>query len=104
MTTYRRVLRVAAARCDDLERFTAEGFVGKTDRGTEFDEEVVFRDGRRMAIQVCRCRGESYYAQGVLFDADGNERGCTTCGDGFAGEFEVECDDNTYIVDVRRGL
>lgn len=71
---------------------------------TEFDEEVVFENGNRMAIQVCTpCDPsfESCWTQGVVFDADGNELGCTDCGESFAGEYCVQIDEDEYVVNVR---
>ncbi len=73
--------------------------------GIEFDREVVFENGNRMAIQVCgpgRPDEESCWTQGVLFDHDGNELGCTHCGDSFEGEYWVDYENDQYIVNVKK--
>lgn len=57
-----------------------------------FDYEVEFKDGCRMAIQVCaplRPLVESCWTQGVLFDKKGNELGCTDVGESLLGEYQV---------------
>lgn len=71
--------------------------------GVEFDQEVVFENGMRMAIQVCASGNpteESCWTQGVLFDQHGNERGCTDVGESFLGEYCVECDGDEYVTEV----
>jgi hypothetical protein len=76
-------------------------------KGTYFDEEVVFDDGKRMAIQVCACDKDPNdnvappaWTQGVLFDPDGNELGCTEVGEYFDGDYCVYLDDVEYCVTV----
>ena len=71
--------------------------------GVEFDEEVVFEDGNRMAIQVCGPGDpseETCWTQGVVFDSEGNELGCTDCGESFLGEYSVVIGDDEYVVNV----
>lgn len=67
-----------------------------------FDNEVVFPNGFRMAIQViaAETEGETAWTQGVLFDEDGNELGCTDVGESFLGEYCVNYDGTEYIVNV----
>jgi len=67
-----------------------------------FDREVEFDDGLRMAIQVIASSepAEGCWTQGVLFDADGAELGCTEPDDTFAGKYVVECDGDSYTVRV----
>jgi hypothetical protein len=70
--------------------------------GVIFDEEVRF-DGHFMVIQVCTSgdpQTESCWTQGVLFDRAGNECGCTDVGESFLGEYQVDHDGTTYIVEV----
>ena len=58
-----------------------------------FDEEVVFKDGTRMAIQaICSedPTSEPIWTQGVLFGEEGTELGCTDVGESFYGEFQVD--------------
>lgn len=54
-----------------------------------FDREAVFADGHRMAIQVVSSPDEPAWTQGVLFDANGAELGCTDVGESFLGEYSV---------------
>lgn len=71
--------------------------------GVEFDEEVVFDNGVRMAIQVCASGNpseEPCWTQGVLFASDGTELGCTDVGESFMGEYHIDDGDDEYIVTV----
>lgn len=70
-----------------------------------FDREVVFEDGRRMAIQVVtNLDGGGAWTQGVLFGAEGGELGCTEPGDKLAGEYRVDVEEedgtHTYTAKV----
>ena len=68
-----------------------------------FDEEVIFDDGVRMAIQVCapnEVETEGCWVQGVLFTSDGHELGCTGADDSILGEYNIECDNNEYVCHV----
>ena len=68
-----------------------------------FDEEVVFDDGMRMAIQVVTTTEpmeEDAWTQGVLFDSVGNECGCTDCGDSFLGEYTIWVGSDSYTCNV----
>jgi hypothetical protein len=85
---------------DHLAACCADGYVCKEKDGYEFDEEYRFPNGIRMAVQVCRARGESCWTQAVLFDAEGNELGFTDCSDGIETEFAVEYDGTNYCVEV----
>ena len=61
-----------------------------------FDREVVFSDGRRMAIQVIAPNAvetDSCWCQGVLFGPEGAELGCTEPGDTLTGEYRVDVED-----------
>ena len=84
---------------DRLVECCADGYVCDSD-GIEYDAEYRFPDGIRMAVQVCKARGESCWTQGVLFDADGNELGCTDCSDGIETEFAIEYEGTNYCVEV----
>lgn len=64
-----------------------------------FDQEVVFGDGNRMAIQAIASlepSNEPIWTQGVLFAANGEEIGFTEPSDSFWGEYQVD----DYVVDV----
>lgn len=72
-----------------------------------FDEEALFPNGNRMAIQVIAGSRNPFdewtdpaWTQGVLFSPDGEELGCTEVGDCFDGEYEIEYEGVKYIVDV----
>lgn len=69
-------------------------------RGTEFDEEFVFSNGMRMAIQVCLAGDEPCWTQGVLFSANGEEIGCTEVSDTFLQTYTVLVEDDEYEVIV----
>lgn len=96
-------IELPAAMIEKLERL-CEGPAADCRRDEcVFDREAVFLDGRRMAVQVIAPgEPEEYgcWTQGVLFDADGAELGCTEPGDTFAGEYCVDCDGVTYTATV----
>jgi hypothetical protein len=100
MKTFRRTIRVWQSEYDRLSACCKEGYVCADEDGYELDEEVKFPGGIRMAVQVCKARGDSCWTQGVLFDKVGNELGCTDCSDGIYGEFEIEFEDTLYSVEV----
>lgn len=101
----RKTLIVDQAQLDALNElceFDGEG------GGCEvyFDNEVVFDDGCRMAIQVCASSSDTHeefpppaWTQGVLFSPEGSELGCTEVGDSLDGEYQVD----NYIVLVTGG-
>jgi hypothetical protein len=71
-----------------------------------FDRESVFDNGYRMAIQVVvpyDTDDEPCWSQGVLFDKDGNELGCTDVGDQLSGDYVVWHGDDRYAVSVIEG-
>jgi hypothetical protein len=67
-----------------------------------FDNEVVFPNGFRMAIQViaAETKGDTAWTQGVLFDENGNELGNTDVGESFLGEYCVYYEGAEYTVNV----
>ena len=70
-----------------------------------FDEEVVFDNGHRVAIQVVTTTEpdkESCWTQGVLFDKAGNELCCTEVGESFLDEYYLfdNYTGDVYIVNV----
>ena len=68
-----------------------------------FDVEYVFPNNIRMAIQVITSgepNEEPAWTQGVLFDENGNELGCTDAGDSFIGEYVVWNQKDEYVVNV----
>lgn len=96
-------LRVSQLIAEQMEKICSE-ICGDVKRdGVEFDQEVVFENGNRMAIQVCGPGNpleETCWTQGVVFDSDGNELGCTDCGESFLGEYCVIVGDDEYVVNV----
>ena len=73
---------------------------------TIFDEEVIFQDGNRMAIQVVTSlepEKEPAWTQGVLFAPNGTELGFTECGDSFIDEYIVWYNNTEYSVIVSEG-
>lgn len=102
---YTQTLKVNRVIAEQLERDCQEP-PGLSDVGRDeplFDEEVVFSNGHRMAIQVIASNEpdeESCWTQGVVFDERGNELGCTDVGESFLGEYHVPVDDDEYVVEV----
>lgn len=96
-------MRVQRYIGESMERLCSQICSDAKKDGVEFDEEVTFDNGNRMAIQVCGPgdpQSESCWTQGVVFDADGNELGCTDCGESFEGEYCVQVGDDEYVVNV----
>lgn len=103
MTKSSKELVVETAKAQQLEAY-CEYPPGDCGRGEAiFDEEVVFEDGRRVAIQVIASENpeeEMCWTQGVLFSPEGNELACTDVGEAFIGEFELDYDGDQYEVIV----
>ena len=69
-----------------------------------FDEEFVFPNGNRMAIQVIAPEDpgvETAWSQGVLLSPEGNELGCTDVGEDFLGEYIIWNTHGKYTVNVK---
>ncbi len=101
---YMQVLTMPAAELARLEATLQDGYECPHKDGYEFDEEVVFDDGVRMAIQVCRPseRGHPCWSQAVLFDDYGREVACLDTSDTLFTEREVAIEHNaaTYRVAI----
>lgn len=102
MNAYHETMPLPADTIERLEELCRGPATGCGSDETVFDHEVTFDDGCRMAIQVVAPNdpAESCWTQGVLFDANGAELGCTEPGDTFAGVYVVECDGDSYTVRV----
>lgn len=106
MDCFHETMTVPNDTIDRLETLCSGPAVGCGRDETVFDMTVGFDDGCRMAIQVVApsdVESESCWTQGVLFDPDGHEIGCTDVGDTFAGEYRVETQDGFYTVAVTDG-
>lgn len=98
-------LEVDAVTFDEMEKIVDEPHEDVKKDGVEFDEEFIFSNGNRMAIQVCGPGDpseESCWTQGVVFDPAGNELGCTDVGESFEGEYHVPVGNDEYVVNVIR--
>lgn len=97
------VLKVDNDTAEKMERLCIKPDGNISHKENPFDEEYVFPDGCRMAIQVCSCHDtakDPCWTQGVLFTEDGFEVGCTDVGDSFLGEYIVYYNHNEYQVMV----
>lgn len=106
MSAYHETMILPAATIERLEKLCDGPAVDCGRDETIFDREVKFDDGCRMAIQVVAPNAvetDSCWAQGVLFDADGNELGYTDVGECVAGEYRVEHDGRVYAAFVTGG-
>jgi len=100
---YEKKLLVDAHVASEMVRIVLEPDSSVKKDGVEFDEEVVFDDGIRMAIQVCASGdpcNEPCWTQGVLFTPEGNEIGCTDVGESFLGEYHIKHENTEYVVTV----
>lgn len=108
-TNYTATLAIPAGELDRLERLCRRPGIEGVYAWNEsdeviFDRETAFPDGMRMAIRVVAPtidpEHESAWTEGVLFDANGCERGCTEPGESAAGEYTIDCDGSTYTAVV----
>lgn len=98
---YEQFLYVDGFVAVEMERIVQNPDSSVKGDGIEFDKEVVFENGMRMAIQVCSSGNpteEPCWTQGVLFESDGTELGCTDVGESFLGEYHIADGDNEYVV------
>ena len=104
MNAYYETMPLPADTIDRVEKLCRGPATDCGSDETVFDREVTFDDGCRMAIQVVASNdpAESCWTQGVLFDADGAELGCTEVSESLAGEYVVECDGQRYTATVER--
>lgn len=102
MNAYHETMPLPADTIDRLEELCRGPATDCGSDETVFDREVNFDDGCRMAIQVVAPNDPagSCWTQGVLFDANGAELGCTEPGDTFAGDYEVSCNGSVYSARV----
>jgi hypothetical protein len=95
----KETLKVGEYLGTELERFCVEPPMDCGRGEVLFDEDVRFSDGHYMAIQVIASETpdeEECWTQGVLFNPDGYELGCTDVGESFLGEYQVD----NYVVNV----
>jgi hypothetical protein len=103
MNAYHETIAMPA---DTLEKYEQLCRAPATDCGRDeciFDESVPIGDSMVMAIQVIACSEPEEggcWTQGVLFDGNGAELGCTEPGDTFEGEYRVEHGGDVYEVRV----
>lgn len=100
---YTRELYVGRTLGEEMERLCREPNCNIERDCPQFDEEVTFPDGRRVAIQVVSPNdpaSESCWTQGVLFDKNGTELACTDVGESFADEYCLPYGDDEYVVEV----
>lgn len=102
-------LHVSKETADLMNRLLNETDSKLIKDSVQFDHEVVFDDGFRMAIQVVSSsvaglspRLHPCWTQGVLFDEAGNELNFTEVGESFLGEYTCDYDGITYeaIVEI----
>lgn len=101
MQQFSGTMLVNQALLNEMDLACQEAYSGQDKKGTRFDREFVFDDGNRMAIQVVNAMEEPCWTQGVLFDPEGQELGCTDVGDSLSGEFAIELTDSCYTLIVR---
>lgn len=103
MNAYHETIALTADTLDKYEALCRGPATGCGRDECIYDESVPIGDGLTMAIQVIAPSDPDEagcWTQGVLFDGDGAELGCTEPGDTFAGEYCVECDGDSYTVRV----
>lgn len=93
-------LVLPAAKIAELERHCSRFVDVGQKEGCLFDQEVVFDDGMRMAVQVCLAPSEPCWTQAVLFTPNGEEVGCTDVGDFFEDVYTLDHDNVIYSVTV----
>lgn len=102
--TRETVMTVATSLASQLENFflTPPADCGRDE--VLFDQEVLFDDGVRAAVQVIAPNspedGETAWSQCVLFDKSGRELSVSEPGDSLLGPFHMDYFGDTYIVNV----
>ena len=100
---YETTLEVTQIEADSLEAICLNPHSDVKKEGVEFDREVTFENGNRMAIQVCGPTQpdiEPCWTQGVVFHEGGTELGCTDVGESFLGEYHVPVGTDEYVVNI----
>ena len=108
---YNGKLEIDQAQLDALNDLCDElGSIRYPYNETIYDEEVVFDNGMRVAIQViasesdiCENVQPPAWTQGVLFTPDGYEVSFTEVGDKVDGLYHCPDGDDLYIVEVVGG-
>ena len=99
---YDEYLCVPAHVAEDLE-YSLHNVVSDDKKdGLKFDQEVIFGNGMRMAIQVCASSStneEPCYSQAVLYSSDGNKLHAEF-GSSFLGEWWLKYEDILYVTHV----
>lgn len=100
---YHKTIKVSENLANQMQEICDKADSSTKKDGTEFDHDVLFENNFNMAIQVIGAGDEEPgWTQGVLFDTDGNEVGCTEVKDTFLGEYKVTLDGDDYIVNVEK--
>jgi hypothetical protein len=102
---HEKTLLVEKVKALTFEKYCREPSAADCGRGEIiFDSEVEFDNGYCMVIQVIASESpedESCWTQGVLFDENGCELGCTDVGETFLGEYCVSDLGDDYVVEVK---
>jgi hypothetical protein len=92
---------------DQLDFMCNYNFLNRCGGETLFDQEVLFDDGMRVAIQVIESQSdiqedfaEPAWTQGVLFTPEGQEISCTEVQESLTGVYHCPDGDDVYIVTV----
>lgn len=99
--TYSATMEVSAEMATKMQECCNVGLPDCGRAELLFDQEHVFPDYRRMAIQVWSGEGdEPGWTQGVLYGPEGTELGCTEVGESFLGDYTVRYENIEYTVEV----
>lgn len=102
--TRETIMTIPASLASKLEDFLRTPPVDCGRDEVLFDQEIVFADGIRAAVQVIAPNspedGETAWSQCVLFDQRGREISVSHPGDSLVGPFHMDYFDDTYIVNV----
>jgi len=105
---YTAKLEIEQAQLDAMNDLCDEnGSIRYPYNETIYDEEVVFENGMRVAIQVIPSESDitedappPAWTQGVLFTPEGYEVSCTEVGDKVSGFYHCHDGDDLYTVEV----
>ncbi len=104
---HKGTIRLSPTMIQNLERFLKVPICDCGRGEIIFDQEHLFDNGMRMAIQIVTSETpdeEPAWTQGVLYDKKGNELNCTEVGESLCGEFAVKYGSNEYVVEVVMSL
>ena len=102
--TIERTIKIEKKVLDEYERLLKLKEVNPADHGySRFERQqtwtAVFPYGYTMDLNLCTS-GTDFWTECMLFDRDNHECGCTDVMDYLAGDWKIEHEGNTFVLNV----